>query len=66
MSQLAFSALCQKPEMRPRTGNPTTDSGSWGQTCPKPLLTYKQLTFFKKSVSHCQAYPSINIRKERN
>ena len=36
---MMFSALGQKPEVRPQTTNPTSDSKSSGQTYPEPLFT---------------------------
>ena len=51
-----FSALGQKPEVRPQTENPTSNLKSSGQTNPKPLFTayldqlQKIRDFFKISV----------------
>ena len=56
MCLVLFTALGQKPEVRPQTENLTSDSNSLRQTDPEPLITayldqlQKVRDFFKLSV----------------
>ena len=58
-----FSALDQKPEVRPQTENPTSDSNSLRQTDPKPLITayLDQLQKVRDFLNYRSSYSDFSL-----